>query len=135
MITLKVKHKEMIERGGVDKMDSKNLIKIGLTYFFVFIIAVGINMFNGYPFSAFWFPTLLSVAIYVTIVIGSMYLLRKLNTYIKLPLVYIIAFILSILTNVVQGYEYDMYIKSVIWGTVMFVTMTLGLYYIFQIKE
>lgn len=124
----------MIEKGGV-KMDSKNWFKIAMAYLFVFIIAVGINMFNGYPFSAFWFATLLSVAIYVTIVIGSMYLLKKLNIFIKLPLVYIIAFVLSILTNVIQGYSYDMYIKSVVYGTLMFVTMTLGLYYIFQIKE
>lgn len=115
-------------------METKEWSKIGFIYLLVAIITSAINMYNGYSLTNFLVPTLLSVVIFVTVVLVSMYFVRKLNTWVQIILAYVLSFIFGVLFNVIQGYSYDQYIKSVVYGTGMFVTMTLGLFYIFQVK-
>lgn len=110
-------------------MENKDYLKIGLVYVVVFILSSIINIYNGYSFSKFFTSTLLSVAIYVTIAFICMWLFKKLNDFVKIPLIYVVMFLITILLNVVQGYTYDQYIKSVVWGTIMFGTMSVGMIY------
>lgn len=116
-------------------MEKKNYLKIGLVFVTMFVLATLINMYNGYPFKAFFFATLLSTVIYTVIVVGSLYLMKKLSMLVKVPLTYVISFVLVALLNIMQGYSYDMYIKSVVWGTMIFVTLGVGLYYLYKVEE